>query len=99
MDRRPNPCQSSAEGNHFGFQASVLLTTINKNMPPALSIRIDPSILSPTHSSRSHNKIQPQNAHALPPEPSQDENAEFEVFNADGDMSTYDFINASYLCY
>ena len=99
MDRRLNLHQSSAEGDHFGFQASVPLTTINKNTLPALSICIDPSILSPTHSSRSRNEIQSQNAHALPPEPSQDKNAEFEVFNADGDMSTYDFINTSYLCY
>ena len=101
MDRKPNLHQSSVKGDHFMFQASVQLTTIKKNMSPAPSIYVDPSLLSPTHSSRSHNdEIWPWNPHASLPDPSQDKSAEFKEFNANEDnMSTHDFTNTLYLCY
>ena len=101
MDRKLNLHQSSVKGDHFMFQASVHLTTIKKNMSPAPSIYVDPSLLSPTHSSRSHNdEIWPWNPHAILPDISQDKSAEFKDFNSNEDnMSIHDFTNTLYLCY
>ena len=78
MGSIPNPHQSNAERDRFGFQASAPLTTINKNLS-STSSRINPSLLPPIHSLKS------QIPHVVPPDPIQDENAEFEDINLDND--------------